>query len=190
MLLICTINPKICSRFISVTMLVVKLDYLKTIFFLLKPIFYKFWKIKKIKYIQIVWLQRCLACQETLTLIHNLVEIFFKLLTEWQIEKLTILFTRVGFKLHDMVLDKKNSGPISLKPSPFVFGLLYKQCQTSDVLISVLYIGAKSKQKEMVLQTMIFFCIIWGDFRSWRASKLHQWFKSHVHFAEFDWIAG
>ena len=31
---------------------------------------------------------------------------------------------------------------------------------------------------------------ILGVFRSWRASKLPQWFKSYSHLIEFDWLVG
>ena len=91
--------------------------------------------------------------------------------------KLTILLGKDGFKLHNMAADKKILAEYqelceshdSSYAVGFVFvrrhimqfdwiigylGLLYKQCQTPDLVISELYIAAKPKQITMVLPTI------------------------------------
>ena len=90
---------------------------------------------------------------------------------------LTILLGVYGFKLLNMEANKKDSGRIGrivwitqfflcgqifvvphqimqFERILFFGGLLYKQCQTPDLLISVLYIVAKPKRIEMMLQTI------------------------------------
>ena len=70
---------------------------------------------------------------------------------------------------------------VKFKTTPFLLGLFHKQCQTLAVLISFLYIAAKHTEMMLVLPTIKHTIIRY--FKSWRASKLHLWFKSYGHFA-------
>ena len=123
----------------------------------------------------------------------------------WKIEKLTILFTRDGFKLHIMVANEKkfwshreNCVDHTLLPMQSVIFVRHHDMQfetitlwlNSAVFISFLYIATKPKQgyRWCFQQYYRFFHRILHHSKSWRAYTLYHWFKSYSYFAEFDWM--